>query len=64
MYGHERIQASPIHQKDIVGVKVDFDEQRIYFYLNDKLQGHLTCDSAKLVPGKVYPCVNLGKASH
>jgi hypothetical protein len=51
-------------------VLVDFDHQRIYFFLNHKLEGFIECKDdmmtgtdPKLVEGQIWPCVQLGMDS-
>jgi hypothetical protein len=44
---------------DHVGVRVDFNLNRVYFYNNDLVQGFVTCDEGVLREGEVFPAVGL-----
>lgn len=63
MYGEPKTEASKICPNDTVSVRVDFDTQKILYYLNDVLQGTISCNKHKLIEGKVFPCVNMSTGS-
>lgn len=44
---------------DTVDIVVDFEHHRISYYNNMKLEGTMQVTSNRLLPGTLYPCVNL-----
>jgi hypothetical protein len=53
--------AQPICVGDIIVVQIDFDNNQIFYYNNDLLQGYITCKNNILEETKLFPCVNLSK---
>jgi len=59
MYGEKSISdVAPIGIGDIISFKVDFDNNCIYYFNNDILQGCLQCTKNTLQEGKIFPCVD------
>lgn len=62
-YGEKTKPVSPLANGDIVGVRVDFDNQCIYYYLNGIFEGKVECTKRKMKEGHVYPCIDLSIGS-
>jgi hypothetical protein len=52
-------EVAPININDVIGVKIDFDQQKILYWLNDQFQGSITSKKRKLKEGKLFPCANI-----
>ena len=58
MYGETSIDdAAPFNEGDIIDVKVDFEANRIYYFLNNVLQGYVA-------PTQVLKKVEIIKSHH
>jgi len=64
MHGESAIDGvAVITAGDIIDVVVDFASHMICYYNNEVLQGVITCVKNTLVPGQIYPCVNLSSGT-
>lgn len=63
-YGEKVEQVSPLRDGDIIGIRVDFDRQMIYYYKNQHLEGVVSCTKRKIEEGRVFPCVGLSIGAH
>jgi len=63
MHGEDVKDAARIAVGDIVDVAVDFDNDNIFYWLNEKLQGHISCKHHILPEGQIYPCINLASGT-
>ncbi len=48
---------------DLISFRVDFDENRVYYFNNDVLQGCIICTKTILQEGKIFPCCDLSAQS-
>jgi hypothetical protein len=48
-----KMQKSPVQSK-ILGVKIDFDKNKIYYFNEDKFQGCISCTTKILEEGTQY----------
>lgn len=64
MYGELEITDGilSLEQDDIIGIRVDFDENRIYFYNNDLIMTTIN-PKVRLLENQLYPCINLAHHS-
>lgn len=62
-YGEKTKIVSPLQDGDVIGIRVDFDAQLVYYYRNQLLEGTVTCVKRRMEEGKVYPCVDLSIGS-
>lgn len=58
-YGEKSKSVSPFQDNDIIGIRVDFDEQSVSYYRNGVLEGTVLASRRKMEEGKVYPCIDL-----
>jgi hypothetical protein len=59
MYGEGPKTVAPLAVGSIIDIQADFTKQRIYYWLNDQLQGYFQCTKFHMEEGKLYPCANL-----
>jgi hypothetical protein len=59
LHGEGPKLVEPLHPGSIVDVKLDFDQHRIYYWHDDRLQGYITCTKHKLSESALYPAINM-----
>jgi len=63
MMGEQLKKVSLIVPGDLIDVYVDFDDQKVHFWKNEKYQGYLDSVKMKMQEGKLYPTTNLSPNS-
>ncbi|PRP76981.1 hypothetical protein PROFUN_14715 [Planoprotostelium fungivorum] len=59
MNGEEMKDVTRVFVNDFLDVLVDFDNDNIFYWLNERLQGYISCKCHHLMEGELYPVVNL-----
>ena len=59
MYNEDKLRARPLAAGDMVAIAINFKSQAVFFYRNHYLEGTILCKNNELIPGKLFPCVNL-----
>jgi len=63
MMGEQLKKVSLIVPGDLIDVYVDFDDQKVHFWKNEKYQGYLESAKMKMQEGKLFPTANLSPNS-
>eukprot|EP01117_Protostelium_nocturnum_P012421 TRINITY_DN4587_c0_g3_i2.p1 TRINITY_DN4587_c0_g3~~TRINITY_DN4587_c0_g3_i2.p1 ORF type:complete len:730 (+),score=193.42 TRINITY_DN4587_c0_g3_i2:179-2368(+) len=63
MFDEEMKDVARVYVNDIMDVMVDFENDNIFYWLNEKLQGHISCKNHHLMEGELYPLVNLSSST-
>lgn len=63
MYGEENIDADTVSAGGFIDVKVNFSENQVSYWINNKYQGSLTCTKFTMKEGEIFACVNLSSGT-